>query len=101
MQIVKVGDRLRMPPPDPVGTAIPQAQGQALRDQVLENMKQRFDVAADPSTHLLSLSGAKRSGWGYIADHFSEIDRSGSGYVSFEDLKRYLKARKGAAFTNS
>ncbi|MFL9871906.1 EF-hand domain-containing protein [Paraburkholderia megapolitana] len=101
MQLLKVGDRIGTPPPDPVGTAVPEAEGQTLRDQVLANMKQRFDAAADPSTHLLSLADAKRSGWGYIADHFSAIDRSGSGYVSFDDLKRYLKAKKGAAFANS
>ena len=101
MQLLKVSDPMVTPPPDPVGTAVPEAKGQALRDQVLANMKQRFDAAADPSSHLLSLAGAKRSGLGYIADHFSEIDRSGSGYVSFDDLKRYLKAKKGAAFAKS
>lgn len=101
MQFMKIGDTLRMPPPDPPGTAVPEPQGQTLRDQVVANLKRRFDAAADPSTHLLSQAAAKQAGLGYIADHFGEIDRSGSGYVSFDDLKRYLRHKNGPAFAGS
>lgn len=96
--LMKVSDGLVAPPPDAPGTTVPEPRGQALRDQVRANLKQRFDAAADPSTHLLSQAGAKQAGMGYIADNFSAIDRSGSGYVSYEDFERYLKQRKGPAF---
>lgn len=100
-RMLKVGDRLVTPPPDPAGTAVPEPQGQTLRDQVIANMKRRFDAAADPSTHLLSQAGAKQAGLGYVADHFGEIDRSGGGYISFDDLERYLRHKNGPAFAGS
>uniref|UniRef100_UPI003BEEBB46 EF-hand domain-containing protein n=1 Tax=Burkholderia arboris TaxID=488730 RepID=UPI003BEEBB46 len=100
-QFLKVGEILLRPPPSLPGTSVPEKQGQALHDQVLSNMKQRFDAAADPVTHRLTAAGATRSGWGYVADHFKEIDRSGKGSVTFDDLEQFLRARKGAAFVQS
>jgi hypothetical protein len=97
-RLIKVGDMLPKPPPDEPGTTRPELRGQALRNQAIANVKKRFDAAADPSTHLLSLAQAKNAGFGYVADHFQAIDRNGSGYVSFDDLLLYLKSRKGAAF---
>lgn len=97
-RLIKVGDMLPKPPPDDPGTTRPELHGQALRNQAIANLRKRFDAAADPSTHLLSQAQAKTAGFGYVADHFKEIDRNGSGYVSFEDLVLYLKSRKGAAF---
>ncbi|MFM0596468.1 hypothetical protein [Paraburkholderia dilworthii] len=101
VRLLKVGDRLVSPPPDPAGTAVPEPQGQALREQVLANLKRRFTAAADPSTHLLTQAAAKQAGLGYIADHFHDIDRSGGGYVSFDDLERYLRQKNGPAFAGS
>lgn len=97
-RLIKVGDMLPKPPPDEPGTSRPELRGQALRNQAIGNLKKRFDAAADPSTHLLSLADAKAAGFGYVADHFKEIDRNGSGYISFADLVLYLKSRKGPAF---
>lgn len=37
---------------------------------------------------------AKQAGLGYVAAHFDAIDRSGSGKVSLDDVKRYLESSK-------
>lgn len=100
-RLLKVGDRLVSPPPDPAGTAVPEPQGQALREQVRASLKRRFTAAADPATQLLTRAGAKQAGLGYIADHFDDIDRSGGGYISFDDFERYLRQKNGPAFAGS
>ena len=99
-QMIRVGDMLR-PPPSPPSNDTPELRGQALHQHVLDQMKQRFDVAADPSTHLLTQQAAKDHGMGFIADHFQQIDRNGSGYISFEDFRNFLRARHGVAFSNN
>ncbi|WP_133645340.1 EF-hand domain-containing protein [Paraburkholderia flava] len=98
--MVRVGDMLR-PPPSPPTNDTPELRGQALHQHVLDQMQQRFDAAADPSTHLLTQQAAKDHGMGFIADHFQQIDRTGSGYISFDDFRHFLKARHGMAFSNN
>ena len=36
---------------------------------------------------------ARAAGLGYIANHFDAIDRQRTGAVSFDDVKRFLRAR--------
>ncbi|VWC62289.1 EF-hand domain-containing protein [Burkholderia lata] len=98
---VKVGEHMRAPPPDPAGTATAQPTGAALQAQVHDRLKRRFDAAADPSTHLLSAERATAVGWGYVVDHFKEIDPSGKGSISYDDFERFLRAKKGPAFNQS
>lgn len=97
---IRVGDMVRPAPPAPPGTETVDPQGQALRDRVLSNLHRRFDAAADPRTHLLTQQAARQHGWGYIADHFQQIDRSGTGAISFDDFKAYLQSRHGMAVSN-
>lgn len=97
---IKVGEHMAAPPPDLPGTATPQPTGKTLQSQVVADLQQRFNAAADPSTHLLSQAQAKSAGWGYMVSHFNEIDQANKGYVSFDDFLRYLKSRKGPAFSS-
>lgn len=97
---IKVGEHMAAPPPDQPGTTSPQPTGKALQSQVIADLQQRFNAAADPSTHLLSLTQAKSAGWGYMVVHFKEIDKDNKGYVSFSDFLRYLKSRNGPAFSS-
>lgn len=95
---IKVGEQMSAPPPDLPGTTVPQPTGKTLQSQVVTDLQQRFNAAADPTTHLLSLAQAKSAGWGYMVTHFKEIDQDNKGYVSFDDFLRYLKSRNGPAF---
>lgn len=97
---VEVGEHMYAPPADPPGTATPQPTGRTLQAQVVADLRKRFDAAADPSTHLLSLAQAKGARWGYIVDHFQQIDRSGNGRISFADLLAYLKSKNGPAVSS-
>jgi hypothetical protein len=98
--LIKVGEHMPVPPPDPPGTATPMPTGRALQNQIVADFKKRFDAAADPATHLLTATQAKSAGWGYVADHFNEIDAANKGSVSFSDLMRYLRSKKGPAFNS-
>jgi hypothetical protein len=72
--------------------AVPPSQGAELRAQVERKLKTAFDAAAD-STGALTRPRASAAGLGLIAQHFDEIDRSGTGAIRFEDVKRFLQQR--------
>jgi hypothetical protein len=69
-------------------------QGAELRAQVARKLKTDFDAAAG-SSGTLTQAQAKAAGLGLIARHFGEIDQGNSGFVRFEDVKRFLQ-RRGA-----
>ncbi|MGS0896788.1 hypothetical protein ACVBGC_30275 [Burkholderia stagnalis] len=98
---IRVGEHMFAPPPDPVGTTVPQPTGNQLRSQVQADLKRRFDTLANPSTHMLTAAQARAGGWGYVADHFSEIDQSKTGAIGYPDLVRFFRAKKGVAFSGS
>lgn len=83
-------------PPEARKPAIaPPAQGAALRAQVERKLKAAFDQADVNRSGNLTREQARVAGLGYIVRHFDDIDRQRAGAVSFEDVKRYLRA-KGA-----
>lgn len=96
VRVVRVSDDAQRPPTTP-GEA-PVSRDRAQRDQAVMELKRRFNAAADPVTHRMSLAEARRTGWTAVADHFSEIDASGSGSVGFDDVAHYLRARRHPAF---
>ncbi len=78
----------------------PVAPDAVRRDQAIVALKKRFNAAADPVTHRMTLMQARQTGWSVIAEHFGEIDQSGSGSVSFDDVAQYLRNRRHPAFAN-
>lgn len=70
------------------------SHGPALRAQVEAKLRAPFDVAAP--TGSMSREQARGAGLGFIERNFDAIDVSGRGAITFDDYKRFLKAR-GAA----
>ena len=74
-------------------TPAPQTEGAALQAQVERKLRQSFDAADTQRTGALTLAQAKAAGLGVVANNFDRIDTAGTGKVTFEDLKRYLRSR--------
>ena len=64
----------------------------ALRAQVEAKLGARFAAAAGEGGTLTREEAAAR-GLGAIARDFDAIDRGGAGRISFEDYRRFLRAR--------
>lgn len=90
--ILKIGERLFFPPRDPSGTAGPKLTEEAMQKAVDERLKSRFEAASGSSSKLTAQQ-AKDAGWGFIADHFAEIDRDRTGFITFSDISRYMAVR--------
>jgi hypothetical protein len=91
-----VGDTLNIPPRDPGAKPL---NADTIRQDLKQRLQSQFDAAADPSSHLLSSARAKAADWGFVADHFAEIDRDNSGLISYGEIANYMDARsplKGA-----
>jgi hypothetical protein len=82
-----------VPPAKRVPAQQAPASGAALHAQALHKLQRQFDAATPPNSTTLTKDQARAAGLGYIADHFDQIDRHGSGKVSFEDVKHYMKQR--------
>lgn len=81
---------LRPPPPSsgPVGSNPGPEQ---LRAFMRQDMLSRFDRAADPRTHLLSQQEAQQAGWGYVVEHFQEMDTGRTGELDFQEVWDYVE----------
>ncbi len=62
--------------------------GAALRAQALAKLEAQFRAADTNANGSLTPEEAK--GFGFVAMHFSEIDATGRGAVSFAELRAYL-----------
>ena len=56
-------------------------------------LKARFAAAAGPSIRFLTAKAANEASWGFLSDHFTEIDTNGDGFVTFDDVKAFMDAR--------
>lgn len=72
----------------------PRAGGAALRAQVEARLQARFAAADVAGTGRLSAEQARAAGLGWLAERFDEVDTRREGRVSFEDVQRYLRARR-------
>lgn len=75
----------------PSGTPL-KLDARIVQDAVNQQLKRHFDRAAGASSQLTA-DAARAAGWGFIADHFPEIDRDNKGYVSYSDVSAFMKAR--------
>ena len=82
-----VPPELRTPAPTPA------PQGAALRAQVERKLKAGFDRADVDRSGTVTRDQARAAGLGYIVKHFDDIDRQRAGAVSFDDVKRFMRAR--------
>ena len=74
--------------------------GTTLQSDAERHLRASFDAADTAHQGMLSRAEAQAGGFGWIANHFDEIDVAHAGRVSFEDVKRYLQVRDaGAAAT--
>ena len=64
-----------------------------MQAQVERKLRESFDAADVARTGALTREQARAAGLGVVANNFERIDRAGKGTVTFEDVKRYLRAR--------
>jgi hypothetical protein len=77
--------------------ATPRTSGAALQAQVDRKLRESFD-AADVRHHgAITPDEARAGGFGFVANHFDEIDTRRAGEVRFEDLQRFLRERASSA----
>ncbi|MBR8007279.1 EF-hand domain-containing protein [Burkholderia vietnamiensis] len=82
-----------VPPAARKPTAGTQTTGAALHAQVVRKLARQFGAADTQNNGSITEAQARAAGLGYVANHFRQIDSSGSGRVSFADLQRYMQAR--------
>jgi len=84
-------------PPGSRGAAqAPQAselRGESLRAQVERKLRASFDAADIARRGSITREEAHAARLGFVADNFDAIDEARTGRVSFEDVKRFLRAR--------
>ncbi|PRE25268.1 hypothetical protein C6P92_07405 [Burkholderia multivorans] len=82
-----------VPPAARRPTAGTQTTGAALHAQVVRKLARQFSAADTQNTGSITEAQARAAGLGYVANHFRQIDASGSGRVSFSDVQRYMQTR--------
>jgi hypothetical protein len=71
----------------------PETRGAALHAQVERKLRDSFDAADTQRQGSITREQARAARLGFVADNFDAIDAARSGRVSFDDVKRYLRAR--------
>ncbi|AOK31578.1 MULTISPECIES: EF-hand domain-containing protein [Burkholderia] len=87
-------ERIRIPR-DVRPSTQPPLSGPALQRHLRDRYKQRFDNADTDATGRITRDQARRAGWGYVVNHFDEIDAAQTGYVTFDDILHFMQ-RGGA-----
>ncbi len=77
----------------------PASVGATLDADAERHLRASFDAADTAHRGTLSRTQAQAGGFGWIANHFDAIDTRRAGRVSFDDVKRYLAATRGAGAT--
>jgi hypothetical protein len=85
-------DDLVPPPPDPVGTTYPKKTELSVQKAVETKLKTQFETVAGSSS-TLTAKQAKDAGWGFVSDHFGQIDRDRDGFVTLGDVVNFMAAR--------
>ncbi|QND51617.1 hypothetical protein HB779_06680 [Phyllobacterium sp. 628] len=95
--LILAAEKLGAPPRNPSGKITPPMTATVAQEFLDRDMATRFDAAADPATHQLTEQRARDFGWGFISDHFAEIDVHRQGYVRFEEVRAFMQARSPLA----
>ncbi|HEY0063341.1 MAG TPA: EF-hand domain-containing protein [Telluria sp.] len=69
------------------------SSGQALHNEAIAKLKQRFEQADLDADRSVTREEARRAGLGYVDANFDEIDVAGKGKVSFEDVRKFMAQR--------
>ncbi|TDR76488.1 EF-hand domain-containing protein [Paludibacterium purpuratum] len=75
----------------------PTTSGASLQAQALGKLQQKFNQADLDHTGRITKTQAKQTGFGFVANHFEQIDAQHRGSVSFDELKTFMRAN-GANF---
>lgn len=59
---------------------------------VQDELSAQFQRASGARSSLTAQQ-AKQAGWGFVADHFGQIDTSGKGYVTLAEISSFMAAR--------
>ncbi len=82
-----------VPPSQRKAAVRPPAAGADLRAQVERKLRANFDAADTTGAGSITRAQAQAAGLGFVANHFDRIDAGATGRVTFDDLKRYLRAQ--------
>lgn len=82
-----------IPPALRKGSREPSPSGAALDALVERKLRRQFDAADVSGSGRITREQAAAAGWGSIAQQFDRIDESGRGAVSFDEIRRYLRAQ--------
>ncbi|AOI69433.1 EF-hand domain-containing protein [Burkholderia ubonensis] len=82
-----------VPPAARKPTSGTQTTGAALHAQVVAKLARQFRAADTQNTGSVTEAQARAAGLGYVANHFRQIDSTGSGRVSFSDVQHYMQTR--------
>jgi carboxypeptidase C (cathepsin A) len=79
-------------PPHPLSSNAPPPTDQSNWAAMQRNVQRRFNEASGGG-NALTQDQARRAGWGWISDNFSEIDTQRTGRTSLDDINRFMQQR--------
>lgn len=71
---------------------VPKPSPATMEQSVQTELAAQFQQASG-ARRTLTAQQARTAGWGFIADHFSEIDTSRKGYVTLAEISRFMAQR--------
>ncbi|MGH6862498.1 MAG: hypothetical protein ACRECY_19820, partial [Phyllobacterium sp.] len=91
--LTRIGDNEAYSPPDPLGKSRPAPEDPDIVRAIEQRLRTRFAAAAGPSQRLLTARQALDASWGFVSDHFAEIDRDRDGFVTLADISTFMEGR--------
>jgi carboxypeptidase C (cathepsin A) len=83
----------KLPPSMAKALQVPPTTGTDLAAQVDQRLRALFDAAPASVPGRLTRDEARAAGLGYIAGRFDAIDTARRGWVTFDDVKRYMRTQ--------
>lgn len=77
--------------------AAPAVARGSLQTQALKKLETQFNAADSDSVGSVTKAQAQKSGFGFVANNFEQIDVNHTGRVTFENVKNFMRAN-GATF---